>query len=204
MASYPLLTEIDNTSLYGNNSVCQCNVCERDFISERALYQHCSNASIHLGDWCVRCQRLFSSNAARDAHRRNSTRHNICRHCQHDFTTSEDCNSHLMEYYFQCLRCSRWEMHYDDLIEHMKEAHSYCPPCNRFFENQNNLRQVSVSRCTKQLKFFNDFSTSRCPLSNTVLNMTLVSLFFSSIEGHTLLLPMSATGANVSLVAFLQ
>jgi hypothetical protein len=144
MAPNSLLTIIELSDEYEHQSLYECNQCERTFGSLHALYDHCRKARVHLGKWCERCQRLFSSWAARDAHWKASSMHHLCRHCNLDYTTSEGCDTHMMEDHLQCLKCSRHGgFGLDDLTDHMEEAHHYCSECERFFENKNNLRQVS-------------------------------------------------------------
>lgn len=120
MVHNPLLRVIEYLDAWGDHSysIYKCTPCDRDFSSERALYDHCANASVHHEQWCGRCQRLFISNTARESHKRNSQFHNLCQHCDLDFPGT------------------------DSLTEHMEEAHHYCSPCERFFENNNNLIQV--------------------------------------------------------------
>lgn len=54
-------------------------ICERNFIHETALYDHCRQTSRHA--WCERCSRVFLLTAAKETHLRESSAHNLCSIC---------------------------------------------------------------------------------------------------------------------------
>jgi transcription elongation factor Elf1 len=134
-----LLTILDDESVY------ECNHCDRRF---RSLHEHCRNATVHLGKWCERCERcerLFSSSAAIDAHRKDSSNHYLCWHCNLDYATYERRRLHMFDDHFQCMKCSAKKNSSTQLLWHIEEAHHYCSQCQRYFENRNNLCQVCQS-----------------------------------------------------------
>jgi transcription elongation factor Elf1 len=129
-------------TILNDNSVYKCNLCDRTFGSLHAIYEHCRKARVHLGKWCERCERLFSSSAAIDVHRKDSSNHHLCWHCGLDYASHEARRLHMFADHFQCGECSVTKHSSAQLLRHMEEAHHYCSQCQRYFENRNNLCQV--------------------------------------------------------------
>lgn len=128
--------------MYDDYTNFRCGPCDRDFNSRQALYDHCKNAAVHWGQWCGRCARLFVSQAARKSHITDSSFHHVCWLCKLDYAGRDEYDEHMIKNHNQCLRCARRETSSQGLRRHMEVVHHYCSACERFFENENNLRQV--------------------------------------------------------------
>ena len=102
-----------------NNQEYTCNPCNsRGFNSANGALSHARDAGVHQGEWCKRCEWLFVSPAARDAHAANSSKHNICNRCSRDVSS------------------------FQRLETHKSDVHHECSDCGREFQNDNNLQQV--------------------------------------------------------------
>lgn len=100
----------------------ECQLCSRSFPSESALFDHCRYTSRH--EWCETCTRVFVSPAAKQKHLYFSPVHShICIRCHHRprFETA-------------------WE-----LTDHRVDCHFLCIHCDRYLDNENNLRMVCGS-----------------------------------------------------------
>ncbi|KIX01700.1 uncharacterized protein Z518_09426 [Rhinocladiella mackenziei CBS 650.93] len=97
-----------------------CRPCDRRFSTLNGALNHCQNAAVHRGEWCTRCERLFVSPAARNAHVANSSRHHICDRCDLDFPTFRQHRGHDIS------------------------VHHLCTECGQEFSNDNNLQQFSL------------------------------------------------------------
>lgn len=56
---YESSSEYESSSSEEEESGWECDVCDRTFISEDSLHQHCSAASGH--PYCISCKRIFSN-----------------------------------------------------------------------------------------------------------------------------------------------
>ena len=126
------------------DEIYECQRCERDFSSYNGLVNHCEKSAVHLwgAEWCSRCDRLFVSPSAREAHLKNSHRHYICEKCAKDYTTGEGLQKHQsQEHDDYCLRCNTF---FDDVEQHEIDIHHKCVECGTFFDDRNELQQVWI------------------------------------------------------------
>ncbi|KIW23076.1 uncharacterized protein PV07_11305 [Cladophialophora immunda] len=122
--------------ILNEGATCVCIPCDRQFVFINGLLNHCRNAEVHQGEWCERCQWLFVSPAARQAHVDNSPRHNICTPCDLDFSTAALLESHDVDVHNMCMDCGKYFRKVNDLMQH-KRSHLpleiECLGCDRLF-----------------------------------------------------------------------
>lgn len=93
--------------------------------------------------WCDVCDRNFGSSQAFWQHVDNSVRHE-CQCCYFHFASKEEELDHLNEDHVQCGICNDWLADNDALHAHRLREHAnrYCAPCRRIFIGSSNLQSV--------------------------------------------------------------
>jgi len=111
-----------------NVSMAWCDPCDRYFVSEYALQQHLDNAAAHRPVYyCENCMQYFSSAQGLEHHQENSIKH-------------------LKKVWnYVCEPCSWGCDQLKAMEDHDEKFHYWCKMHNRFFDNENNLRQVRQS-----------------------------------------------------------
>ncbi|KAF8453884.1 hypothetical protein BDZ91DRAFT_668417 [Kalaharituber pfeilii] len=104
-----------------------CDSCDRYFVNEYALQQHLDNAEVHRTPFCEPCGQSFSSWEGLSQHEDNSLKH---KRNVYDYVCSP-CN-------WGCDDEWEWE-------RHEVEVHFWCKVHDRYFNNENNLRQHLAS-----------------------------------------------------------
>jgi len=105
----------------------ECETCDRVFRTQRACNMH-MNALDHWAPTfeCETCNKEFRSERAAEQHM-NATSHWApkipCETCDKKFHTQAQANQHMGD-----------KAHYKN----------HCQPCGRIFNNENNLRMVSL------------------------------------------------------------
>ena len=121
----------------------ECYSCNREFVNEQALLQHCRFAATHAGEWCERCERLFVSYSALKEHKDTSVAHNICISCTSDFTSFDALLEHQNKVHFRCGFCNKLNSSDYERRCHQSREHWPCRSCGRLHENENNRNYVS-------------------------------------------------------------
>ncbi|KAJ4211280.1 hypothetical protein NW759_012758 [Fusarium solani] len=92
---------------------------------------------------CLRCDREFRSQAAKEQHMRDSSRHNVCHLCGvRDYEYADDLDDHLKDDHHFCIKCD--QIFYGDwlLEQHNVDVHNLCVTCGRRFTSPSNLNNV--------------------------------------------------------------
>lgn len=121
----------------------ECKSCNRTFVNEQGLLQHCRFAATHAGEWCERCRRLFISHHALEQHEDASVVHNICTSCALDFTSFDALLEHRNKVHFRCGICNKLNSSDFERRYHQTREHRPCRSCGRLHENENNRNYVS-------------------------------------------------------------
>ncbi|KAJ0160502.1 MDS1 and EVI1 complex locus protein EVI1 [Colletotrichum tanaceti] len=121
-----------------------CGSCWREFPAGwHSRQQHLDATGHDVPDnECDSCDRYFGSRQAVEQHM-NALCH-----------WTQDSSSEGAEY--QCDDCSDCFSEEEDLHDHEVRDHYYCDPCDRYFQNHNNIRQHLSSKIHRT-------STLRCP-----------------------------------------
>lgn len=133
-----------------------CIDCRREFVNEFALQQHFDYAAAHRPVYhCGTCSQNFSSARGLEQHLSNSI-------------------MHLRRIWnYVCEPCRLGYNRLESLENHKEEVHHWCKLHDRFFENENNLRQHKASKAHGQPK--------KCPgCSRTFPTITAVTLHLES------------------------
>ncbi|RTE83471.1 hypothetical protein BHE90_001922 [Fusarium euwallaceae] len=102
---------------------------------------------------CRRCQRQFPSQAAREQHIRDSTRHNICHICRvRDYEDADDLHDHLEEEHHFCVDCNEQFSTAGLLKQHDIDVHYLCSTCGRRFKSASNLDNHKITHAAKDIE----------------------------------------------------
>ena len=105
-----------------------CHDCDRYFVNEDALQQHVDHAAVHRPVYhCEPCEQYFSNALGLEQHNQYSIKHLR--------------NSWV----YVCEPCMFGSDRLGSMEKHNEKAHYWCKLHDRFFENENNLRQVRQS-----------------------------------------------------------
>ncbi|KAK7704735.1 hypothetical protein SLS57_010359 [Botryosphaeria dothidea] len=108
----------------------KCDECSRRFATERARNQHMDALDHWIWRYeCETCSLRFTTDYYREEHMEEEDHYSYpydCETCNFSFRTAEDRDDHQED-----------EGHY---------SHLHCPDCDRYFQNENNLRQHRNSR----------------------------------------------------------
>lgn len=130
-----------------------CQACDLTFVDQQALTQHLKNP-VHPC-YCRPCQRYFGSFAARRQHWQDSPqhKHTYCDRCDINFPSHILKLEHIRNMnsnHFLCEPCYVDYYSSEDLKQHFVSSPihdgTYCCKCERDFSNQNNLREVLLSK----------------------------------------------------------
>ncbi|KAF7300122.1 Zinc finger protein [Mycena kentingensis (nom. inval.)] len=117
-----------------------CDRCDRNFTTPAARNQHDSNSSMH---WiCDSCNLDFASWLGRKEHYVQSPAHHYCQYCDQHFSYSYDLENHFQSQHDYCSQCRRVFKNDIGLHEHYRQSstqHHYCVSCRRLFGSANNL-----------------------------------------------------------------
>lgn len=153
----------------------ECETCTRAFRTQRARNQHMNDR----GHWaprfeCETCDREFFSQNAANQHMndRGHWKPKVpCETCSRKFHTQNAANQHMdaLDHWapqFPCEKCNLvfWsEAAADRHMEEKGHFRNYCAPCNRRFQNENNLQMVGVSFVGTYLQMLTSFPSIYAP-----------------------------------------
>ncbi|GJC86082.1 PR domain zinc finger protein 16 [Colletotrichum liriopes] len=128
-----------------------CGTCWREFPAGWQSREQHLDATGHQipANECDSCDRFFC------------TRHAVEQHMNALSHWASDVSDNDPEH--ECDDCSDCFSDEEDLRDHEVQNHYYCKPCNRYFQNHNNIRQHLNSRIHRS-------STLRCPFCNQPRN----------------------------------
>ena len=113
-----------------------CEVCDRDFSNEDALFQH--NRDKHPPVYsCGPCEREFTCQQALDNHNRDKHPPPYsCSPCEREFTCQQALDNHKRDKHaLNCPSCSVSFPNEDMLQQHNQQQHNYrCSICNKQFD----------------------------------------------------------------------
>ncbi|KAF8420726.1 hypothetical protein EV426DRAFT_242379 [Tirmania nivea] len=116
-----------------------CYDCNRYFVNEDALQQHLDYAAVHRPVYyCEPCRQYFSNAHGLEQHEKNSIQHL------------------RMVWVYACELCSFGCDELEVIENHKEKEHYWCKLHDRFFQNENNLRQHKLSKAHGRSK--------KCPL----------------------------------------
>ncbi|KAJ7451786.1 hypothetical protein B0H11DRAFT_2075109 [Mycena galericulata] len=98
-----------------------CQYCDRSFVSEDALHDHCVAKADH--PYCESCERIFDNEQALQQHLRDAPVHRASDRLQKDLT--------------YCRSCDKQFVNEQALQQHMQDtsAHHFCKQCDRQFRS---------------------------------------------------------------------
>ncbi|KAL1623759.1 hypothetical protein SLS54_004220 [Diplodia seriata] len=151
----------------------ECDTCDRQFASQRACNQHMDALDHHdTRSKCDECPRRFNTWRACKQHM-DATNHWIwkygCETCSYRFTTQWAANEHMADknhwsYPYDCDTCNYAFRSEDARDDHQQDKghykHLHCKDCDRYFQNENNLRQHRNSRVHRGAE-------AKCPFCTT-------------------------------------
>ncbi|PTU25586.1 hypothetical protein P175DRAFT_0554817 [Aspergillus ochraceoroseus IBT 24754] len=111
--------------------------------------------------WCERCRRVFISDPAKNAHLRESRRHNFCSACpqSRDFKTPEELEDHSVDAHHFCPDCNMYHNSAGELRDHDVVKHYLCVRCDGYFGNDNNLRMHQQKHQTRSMECYGCYQT---------------------------------------------
>jgi len=121
-----------------------CDDCDRYFVNEDALQQHIDYSAVHRPNYyCEVCQQHFSSAHGLEQHEANSIKHlkkvwkYVCEPCSWGCNRLAAMQNHDVEFHHWCKQHDRFFQNENDLRQHMRsKSHGQsmeCPYCSRTF-----------------------------------------------------------------------
>ncbi|KAK1456214.1 hypothetical protein CTAM01_17223 [Colletotrichum tamarilloi] len=117
-----------------------CSICDRSFAQSTGLIKHYQ--AKHRNAYCGRCERVFSKSKGLEQHLSNSSSHHRCEEClsKPDFPSAEQLLDHRKQCHHYCAPCDRLFAARISLEQHENTVHNVCRDCGRSFDWPDNLR----------------------------------------------------------------